>query len=511
MPQRSRSFLLFLVLFLFLSACQAAQQEEETPTPFTDGFAPTIAPPPAAPTPVTIRELVLRPADYENSYVRVSGTYLPLPPLACGDAPRVSPATWSLVGEELFLQAAGYDTVLNAVAPNGLAMTVDGQWRRWRGQVGCGKEAAETEIYYLDVIVIVSPNPLAYQPQEVSAVNTVPVIIPTELGPPLTPPGEEQTPIVGEVTPGPTIALATPTFPSQPSPTIGGSNPTATFALPPTATTTGGGAATPTATRPTTATAGATAATGTPGGTPGTTGTPGTATSTTTAGTPAGTTVPPGNTVDQGPLNFDDVEKVELAASTADLWTFEASAGTIITLSTIAPTDFNMVLTLIDPSGNTLINNQNNSPADQAETITRFSLPVVGTYEVIVTEATGKATPYALTLYAFDALSPLFPGNLKYGSDITTILPENADHYWHFLGNAGDIITIRVILSDQTDIFFALYGPNGEELVSVVDEFELGGTEELINYTLPVGGYITLYIAENFFATSHYRVTLTKQ
>jgi hypothetical protein len=517
MPRPLRSHTLFLLLFLFLSlaACLPAQ-ETITPTPLTTGAAPTIAPQPAEAIPVTIRELVLRPFDYENLYVRVSGIYKPHPPLVCGDAPRRSPASWDLEGEELELQAGGFDTILRAAAPAGLPLTVDGQWRRWRGQSGCGKEAAEIEIWYLDVVEIVSPNPLVYQPDEVSVVviNTVPAI-PTELGPPLTPPVEE-TPGGSLVTPNATVALATPTLAGPASPTAGvpatqpagsTSQPTPTFALPPTATSGSGGAPTATA-------AGATATTTTV--TPAASGTAGTPTGTTTT-TPGatGTAAPPGSTANEGPLDFEILTKAELVANTADLWTFEGSAGEVISITAIAPTDFNLILTLRDPAGNALIANQNSAPADQPETILRFSLPVVGAYELLISEAANQATAYAVSLNSVSSeFTILQPGNLKYGSDIPFTLPAAVDQYWHFVGTAGEVITIRVNIpnpDEESNIFLAVYGPNMEELVSYVDENEFGEGEEILNYQLPVSGYITVYVAENFFHVANYRISLTKQ
>jgi hypothetical protein len=499
-----RSLPLFLFLFLSLSACLPAQ-ETITPTPLTTGVPPTIGPHPAEPIPATIRELVLRPFDYENRYVRVSGNYRPHPPLVCGDAPRRAPASWELRGEEeLFLQAGGFDTILRAAARPGQSLTVDGQWRRWRGQSGCGKQAAEIEIWYLDVVEIISPNPLVYQPQEVSAVNTLPPAEPTELGPPLTPPGPE-TPTGEEVTPD--VTVPTPTFAAPPTPAAGPtSQPTPTFALPPTATS-------PAATTPTTtgATATAGSGTGTPGATPVATGAgTGTPAATTPPGA-TGTTAPPGSTSDEGPLDWDALTKGELAANTAALWTFEGSAGEVITITAIAPTDFNIVLTLRDPAGNAIIANQNTSPADQAESILHYSLPVVGAYELLISEAAGQATPYVVALNAIDSgYSILQPGNLKYGSDIPLTLPAGVDHYWHFMGTADDVITVRVTVTDQSNLFLALYGPDMEELVTYVDETDDGGAEEF-PYTLTMSGYFTVYVAENNFLASNYRITLTKQ
>lgn len=499
-----------LFLFLFLSACLPAQ-ETITPTPLTTGAPPTIGPQPAEPIPATIRELVLRPFDYENRYVRVTGNYKPHPPLVCGDAPRRSPASWELTGEEeLFLQAGGFDRILRAAASPGLPLTVDGQWRRWRGQSGCGKQAAEIEIWYLDVIEIVSPNPLVYQPQEVSALSTVPPAVPTEIDLPFPPSGSE-TP-AGDQPPEPPDALATPTLPGLPAPTVSGEvptqpagppmQPTPTFSLPPTATS-------PAATTPTVETT-PTVDSGTPA-----------ATVTADTGTPAGTdtvtpgatvtTAPPGSTADQGPLSFDELIKGQLAANTADLWTFEGSAGEVITITAIAPTDFNIVLTLRDPAGNAIISNQNSSPADQAEAILHYSLPVVGAYELLISEATGQATPYAVAINSISSgFSILQPGNLKYGSDIPSTLPAGVDHYWHFLGTAEETITVRVTVTDQSDLFIALYGPEMEELVTFTDE-GLEGESEEFTYELTMTGYMTVYVAENFFAASNYRITLTKQ
>jgi hypothetical protein len=511
-----RTFLIALLqvmLLVLLASCQGP--ESATPTPFQGGAA-TIAPPPATPIGVELLRLVTDPANFENAYLQVAGNYRSLPVLACGAAPRRPPASWALEDGEVYVQAAGYDTLLAAVAPQGLPMEVVGQWRRWRGPVGCGKEADITEIWYLDVTRILSPNPIAYSTADpVTIVEVIPTPTPEGGigGGPL--PAGTPIPLQTNTPPaGVTLPSGSPTLPSLlPSatstrPATSAAATTAAPTLPgiqPTASQTpAAGQATPTVT------------TGALTGTPPTPGTPGATATSPAGGTPTVApttlaTVPAGTVVDQGTMEYEDIVKGQIVAGASHRWLFNGNSGDTVFIQAIAATGSNAVLTLRDPQGNPLVNNQNTASADQPEVIADYVLPMSGEFEIIVGNVANAATGYALAIYDANSYPVVFMANLKYGDLLNGSLPSDTDHYWFFSGTAGETITIRVAPSDTSDPFFSLIGPDMTTLVDFVDEKGAGEAEELLGFQLPTTGYYSILVAEGFFAASNYTINLTRQ
>ena len=97
------------------------------------------------------------PARYQNQFIRVSGDYQRPPLLSCADPVGPAPR-WSLINEELSLEAIRFESVLRLV-PDGTAMVVEGIWRRYDGPLGCNK-GYRAVAWYLETIRIISPNPL---------------------------------------------------------------------------------------------------------------------------------------------------------------------------------------------------------------------------------------------------------------------------------------------------------------------------------------------------------------
>lgn len=98
------------------------------------------------------------PALHRNKRIQVTGTLTSVEPASCLDY-NGPPIRWSLVAEELQLNAIGFEDVLRQVNP-GIELTVTGIWRAYQGPVGCGKEPPDGTVWYLAVDKIVEPNPL---------------------------------------------------------------------------------------------------------------------------------------------------------------------------------------------------------------------------------------------------------------------------------------------------------------------------------------------------------------
>jgi len=170
---------------------------------------------------VGFTELNADPATFQNRRLQVSGTYTPIEPPDCLDfnGPLIR---WSLVAEELQLNATGFEDILR-LAPEDTEMTVTGIWRAYRGPVGCGKEPEDGTVWYLEVERIVEPNPLF------GATGPALTVVPGTPGATLAP---EEAATLATPTPevtveGTTVITATTTFPGG-----GVASPTATPTLP---------------------------------------------------------------------------------------------------------------------------------------------------------------------------------------------------------------------------------------------------------------------------------------
>jgi len=103
-------------------------------------------------------ELNEDPAAFRGKRIQVSGAYTPMEAPECLD--YIGPTIrWSLVAEELQLNAIGFENLVRLLEP-GAEMTVSGVWSAYQGPVGCGKEPPDGTIWYLAVERIVEPNPL---------------------------------------------------------------------------------------------------------------------------------------------------------------------------------------------------------------------------------------------------------------------------------------------------------------------------------------------------------------
>ena len=107
---------------------------------------------------VTFTDLNAAPEAYRDQRIRVTGDYQRLTPPVC--RPYSGPIfSWSLVAEELQLNATGFESLLRNM-PDGTTLTVEGIWRLYDGALGCGKEPPDGIAWYLAVERIISPNPL---------------------------------------------------------------------------------------------------------------------------------------------------------------------------------------------------------------------------------------------------------------------------------------------------------------------------------------------------------------
>lgn len=475
--RRTITIIIFATAAL-LAGCRGRTALDPTPFPTV---GPTVTQPGAGPIVLTVTELMSAPGLYRDALIQVTGLLRKQPLIVCDSDYHPSPATWGLAEEGVLALAGGFGEQVRSLLPDALTMTVEGRWRRWQGLVGCGKQAVEQEVWYLETSRIVSPSPITQVTLTPSGVEIVAITPTPELAPTLegeivsTPTPEE---IV--VTPEPTTE---PLVQASPTTDLSELNPTSTPTIPsngtlPSATATG---LTPTAGLTATPTLNLT---GTPGGTPSPTvsGTPPTPTATTPSGA-TGQIVKKGNLYDE---MFYDFVITSLGGGLIDSWEVDIDEDEELYVYAVAPNPADIILSVLK-DGQPIVNRQNTAPAGAPEFINNPNLSGAGTYEIQVLTVGGVSTEYGLTFYTDLEFTIVFPGIITSGSPRSAVeMPEGASHYWFFVGSAGDDVTIELRPLGDEDPALDLYGPDGENIDTV--DFGLNGEEEVLEATLELSG-----------------------
>ena len=474
---------LFLVLFA-LAACRNGERPTPTPFPATSTTAPTAVTGDAFP--VALADLAGNPEAYEGAYIQLTGQYRRLPRLICRADPHSPPAAWGIAGDDYLARVSGYDNQLRSLLPENLTVTVAGTWRQWRGPIGCGKRATPTQLWYLEGRHIISPSPIAQ-------VTLTPTFVGAATAVAAASPG----------TPSPTVLA-----PEEPE--------DATPAGPPTNIPTGSATAISSAPAPTTPTVSASpTATGDPdeGGTPMTTTTPvGNGTPTPTASTPAGPT-PTGGAGNGTVIEVDEIEPgllgfEQLGANERHNWPFFIDTSRAITISVAAEPAANLILAILDGSQMPVVE-QNQAPAGQLETIAGHEFDPNEDYFIQVYATDGTPTSYAMTVWGDDSLVLRARGVLEYDDTTADTIGASEINFWFFAGQEGDAVTLTVMPSDNADMVFLLYWPDGQE-VDDVYEGEHPGEPVTLSLTLPQTGIYTIQVEEWNFDPADYQISLTQ-
>jgi len=483
------SWLVIMMVALMLASCQ----QELPPTPTT---VPMISPPPLEVDTVSPVRLVRNPRAFEGKYVLLSGRYKPHPPLICRSESFLSPATWDLVAGEVEIPASGSDNALRTLDDGDLVLELIGLWKRWSGQVGCGRDAPIRHLWYLEVTEIISPNPIVVAggsgegeadqendltPEQEPAEGGTPVTLTAEAG-------DQPSPETPSPPPVETAAVATRTVTAaadgEETPP---ENVTRTPVITPDLTSTASSEAT------VSATAQATDAVETP--------TP----TATTAPNPTPTT----SEIVAGSIAYDDVRKDFLEGGMTHRWELSGVVDDLVTIAVAAAPSLDVTLELVN-SDQVSLGTSSSGLLGETETLEELELPTTGDYEIVVRSVGITSGDYALLIQTDDSLPFIvMRDNIIYGGGSSGTIPADSDHFWHFVGEDGDVISITLSPVGQFDLVLYLIGPNGLEL-EFVDDTGVEGDDAILNYQLPDDGYYSVGVGEVQFDEANYVLTLDK-
>ncbi len=459
-------------------------------------------------TEVELIDLATDPIAYEDQWILARGQYglLPIPP--CDAAVHLPPATWSLIANGVVVRMAGMENVLRPLVLDGQVVVAEGYWRRWDGPVGCGAAAFPSTVWYLQVKRILDPNPLVRATStpggaaaiDASSSSGLPTATPTPTAPfsPLGTPTGPYSPL-GTPT-GPYSPLGTPTDPYSPLGTpTGPYSPLPTLSPPPSPTLISWQDLWPTFTPLPEVTE-----VDSPIATPDTT-TSGTTVPTATSSPTLSPTSAPA-LLEMGQVSIDQVVNGWLAIDQTHSWTYDATAGDVITVTVGPAGGIDLKLVVYNPSG-AKVAERDYTPAGGEETIAALELDYTGQYELLVSEVHGYTGDYAIVVLNGDSVAISFPGSLIYGATRTTTLPAQTYQIWHFMGSAFDLALIRFSPADDSDLVFSLYGPD-MDLIRRVNHGGSGFVEQL-TIQLPATGFYSIWLEEDAGEEAAYTLWLT--
>lgn len=462
---KQRYFIFLTVLLTLFIACTA--EKRPTPTPFAEDGAVEQTPEPATSLAISITDLAADPEAFANRVVEITGRYQRLPLLICETDAQPAPATWQLQAEDgSIIDVGGFDSQLRSLLPDDLTLTVRGVWQLFEGPVGCGKNAATTQIWYLQVSDILSPSPISQvtltpigNASQIAEVGDATAVTPTtneEPNPSLT-----ATPIEGggisESTP--TNANTTATEPANSTPTL--------TAVTPTGSSGGGGSSTATATT----TNGGGGSTATPTFTASATAGSGTVTPTSSSGGGGNATPTPAilTTATRNPNDFDNIEFDDLTsevpvlellgAEEAHLWPISFKYDGVVTVTAVSEPTVDLVLEILDPADDVV--RQANSGGDGAlETIAGTQLNVALDYRIRIYNLNGTQGDYCLIFNEEGGFPDKIRGRIAYGETVQDQIEVLAIDYYCFLGAEGEDVNISIVETGSSgDFVLGLFGP----------------------------------------------------
>jgi hypothetical protein len=483
------TFILSLCLLLLAAGCAGSEGDlkgpaEEQFSEQNEGDSlPSLLPAKSAngaSTEATIAALVANPSAFKGRLLQVEGLFKSAPELICPDKRFGAPASWALADGQDSVAAGGLESLAAALPDGQITLVVEGAWRSWPIPANCRQEGDPTELYYLEVAQVISPNPIALAPGDNANSPVVQLNADNGLADqPLPAASQPETIPTATAMPGPEVTpLPTTISPAgQPLATTGSGE---TGAYP-------GPVPPPTPN---------------PGAYPG----------------PAGQTPEPEEQATEPageePLERDllspgSLETGSLAAGISEQWRYVSIAPQTIEVQIMPDARLDLIATVLDQNGQVLQTNTTTAPGEIV-TLPAVNLREAGEFTILLTTLDDGAGNYAILLSDEETYDFTFQENLMDGVAQAGMLQPDSDHFYFFSGSAGDVVDLTVSPLEEADLFLRLFDPSGKALFTFHDENPAGQAESFSGYRLPEAGLYSLLIGEEAFVGGAYEVVLER-
>jgi hypothetical protein len=230
--------------------------------------------------------------------------------------------------------------------------------------------------------------------------------------------------------------------------------------------------------------------------------------------TPDGSTTPQatatpfaGDPKIKGTLDFEELVMSNLENGAVDSWDITLDSSDFLTVTVAPASSANMVISVIDPNGQILVDKQNQSPAAEVETISNLSIRESGTYHIQISSDPAEPSNYALMVSDNSSYEFIFRGTLNPDQQRSDSLPEDVDVFWFFTAADGENFNLEVTPNGDVDAYVELYGPDAVRLLTL-DEKEAGEPEYLTDHSILASGMYAIRVGEFDFEPMIYQIII---
>jgi hypothetical protein len=211
----------------------------------------------------------------------------------------------------------------------------------------------------------------------------------------------------------------------------------------------------------------------------------------------------------EGDIEFEDLVISGLDAGEVHAWNLPLEGMEAITITVAPGGAANLTLSVIDDSGQVLVDQQNTAGAGRTETIEDLSVGEAVSVRIQVAADPPEATSYALMAMAADSYNFTFMGTLESGIQRSDSLDADNDHFWFFNASDGDTIDMVVTPGSEEDPYVELYGPDGSRL-QTIDNTGSGEAEQLNSYSILATGLYAIRVGEFDFLPMNYTIIVNQ-
>lgn len=228
-----------------------------------------------------------------------------------------------------------------------------------------------------------------------------------------------------------------------------------------------------------------------------------------TVGEPGPTATPASPPRPRGSINYEELTMGNLQSGAVDSWTIDVESSDYLTITVAPAASANMIISVLDPDGQIIVDRQNLAPAGEVETVANLSVNVPGLYNIHIAADPVMQSDYALMVMNSDSYPFAFRGTLNPGIPRSDSIADGTDVFWFFSATDGEIISLTVAPVGLEDAYVELYGPDSSRLLTLDDG--LGGEAEILeNQSILESGMYAIRVGEFDFEEMSYQIVMDK-